>query len=81
MSHTDEFRIVGKLQKLLLAIFAGQIDPANDSANKVILFGKLQCPTILCDIVLGLHKNRVVDSTGFDQWTQVLRQETSADFF
>jgi hypothetical protein len=41
MPHPDEFWLLLELEKLLFAIGAGQVDPADNSDHKIMLFGQL----------------------------------------
>src|SRR5205807_10435121 len=60
---------------LLLALFAGQIDPADDAGEEIVLLRQAEHPASLLQVVLRLHEDRLLHAGVFQVRRQIARQK------
>jgi hypothetical protein len=78
--NADEFWIVFEFEKLLFALFAGKVDPPDDSGDEVVFFSEPQHPTVFLNVVLSLHEDGLVDADFLDSLSKIGGHEVAFDF-
>ena len=81
VADTDEFWMVFELFDLRFTLGAGEINPANDARDPVVLLRKPKDPTIFFNVVLRLNEDGFINASGIDERFEMLRQKGFADLF
>lgn len=68
-----------KLQQLILASRTGEIDPADDAGDKIVLFRQAQHPPRFFEVVLCLHEDGLLNARILQVWQQVGGQVIAVD--